>query len=266
MVRWLSCQLVADAPHGQQPARAAGFGFQLFPQMADVDPQAVLIAIVIRAPDRRAQGVVSDQMAPVLGQLPQKGQFRGRQRLDRAIFPVDQRIVQRHPAAAQPKLCAPGAGQFEPIRPLQNVLDPKQQFLHQKGFRQVIVCAQTQPEQPVRVGIAGREEQRRNIRPPPQGTEQREAVAVRQVDIQHHQFRRLGFERRLGRGAVRGSPDGAVARAGQLFAEQPKQVRVVVHQQQFGIIDRIHCMGAPLVWLFFTIPQFFRRKWKTPKI
>lgn len=56
------------------------------------------------------------------------------------------------------------------------------------AHRPDLVCAKPQPEQPVRVGVPRREKQRRDVRFCPQGAEQPEAVAVRQVDVQNHDY------------------------------------------------------------------------------
>ena len=117
----------------------------------------------------------------VIGQPLQQGALGGGQgqrcavgAADGGVLQIDRAVPQRqHPAAAQ--LGAVGA--------LQKVLHAQKQLLHQERLGQIVVCAKPQPEQPVRVGVPRREKQRRDVRFCPQGAEQPEAVAVRQVDV-----------------------------------------------------------------------------------
>lgn len=206
---YLPGQFVADAPHGAQKLRPAGQELQLFAQVANVDVQTVFTAVVIRAPDGFAQGVIGHDVAPILGQLAQQSQL--------------------------------GA-----VDPLQNVLYPQEKLLHEEGFGQIIVCAKAQPEQPVGIGIPCGEEQRRDIRSGPQRPEQRKTVAVRQVDVQHHQVGRCGVEGSPRSGTGGCGADVVIPGPAQLFAEQAEQVRVVVHQKKFGIIDGSHSVRVPL--------------------
>ena len=97
-----SCQLIANAPHRPQKLRRTGFGFQLLPQMPDMYPQTVLVAIIICAPDRRTKGIVGNDVSCLLYTSGKTGQ-----------------------------LC--------PVRPLKNMLHPQQPFLHQQRLGQVAV-------------------------------------------------------------------------------------------------------------------------------
>ena len=102
-------------------------------------------------------------MAPVLGQLAQQSQLGGGEGKGAAVRQGDKGVVQIDAAPAQPQSIALCAGQLGPVGPLQNVLHPQQKLLHQEGLCQVVVRAKAQPEQPVCVGVPGREEQRGHI-------------------------------------------------------------------------------------------------------
>ena len=178
-------------------------------------------------------------MAAVLGQLLQQRALGGGQRQRIAAGQAHQGVLQFH--RARPQLQHRRAAlQRRPVGALQKVLDAQQQFLHQKRLGQVVVRPQTQPEQPVGVGIAGREEQRRDVRLRPQLPEQGEAVPVRQVDVQHHQVGPGRRERRPGRSAVLCRRKVLVPCRAQMLLQQFQQFRRVVHQQDFCVIDRLH--------------------------
>lgn len=98
------------------------------------------------------------------------------------------------------------------------MLDPQQQFLHQKGFGQVVIRPQAQAEQPVCVCIPGRKKQCRDIRLSPQLPEQSKTVAIRQVNIQHHQFRTLLRKGSPGTAAICRRGNVAIPRRPQMFA------------------------------------------------
>ena len=70
--------------------------------MPDVYAQTVLIAIIIRTPDRIADGIIGHDMPPVFCQLAQQGQLGSRQRQCFSIGQADNGIVQVY--AARPKL------------------------------------------------------------------------------------------------------------------------------------------------------------------
>ena len=96
------------------------------------------------------------------------------------------------------------------------------------------------------VRVARGEKQRRNIHFFAQKAEERKAVAIRQVDIQNHQFRRFAGKGGLRGGAVCGGSDMAVARAGELVAQQAEQVRIVIHQQKIRVINGTHASTSNL--------------------
>ena len=251
-----------------------------------MDVQAVFVTVVIRAPHGGAQRVVGDDVAPVLGQLAQQSQLGGREGKGAAVRQGDEGVVQIDAAPAQPQSIALCAGQLGPVGPLQNVLHPQQKLLHQEGLCQVVVRAKAQPEQPVGVGVPGREEQRGHIRFGPQGPEQRKAVPVRQVDVQNHQLRLLGGKAGSCRRAALRRADMAVPGILQLLAQQPQQVGVVVHEEKSGVIDGGHSVnplrrfapalprGEPLAGILpgralsfaLTITHFVPRKGECPKI
>lgn len=237
--------------------------------MADVHAQAVLVSVIIRTPDSLAEGIVGNDVPPVFGQLAQERTLGGRQGKGPAIRQNDKGIVQIHRAAAQQKRRVPGRRKPGAVDPLQDVLHPQKEFLHQEGLGQVIVRAQPQPEQPVGICIPGREKQRRDIRLCPQGTEQGKPVAVRQVDVQDHQFRAVRFKRRPGRSAVRCGGNVNIARSAELLPQELQQIRVVVHDQQFCIVQCIHGSASfHRIGLSSgsTIPYFFRTDRHSRKI
>ena len=185
--------------------------------MADMHVQAVLVPVIVRAPDGLANSIIGYDVPAVIGQPLQQGALGGGQgqrcavgAADGGVLQIDRAVPQRqHPAAAQ--LGAVGA--------LQKVLHAQKQLLHQERLGQIVVRAKPQPEQPVRVGVPRREKQRRDVRFCPQGAEQPEAVAVRQVDVQNHQVRAVRGEGRPRRGAVCGSAYGFVACRAQVVRD-----------------------------------------------
>ena len=128
-----------------------------------MDVQTVFTAVVIRAPDGFAQGVIGHDVAPILGQLAQQSQFSGGQGKGGTVRKLDQRIVELDDAVPQCQLLRSAPRQLGAVDPLQNVLYPQEKLLHEEGFGQIIVCAKVQPEQPVGIGIPCGEEQRRDI-------------------------------------------------------------------------------------------------------
>ena len=194
-----------------------GVRLNFLPQMADMHVQAVLVPVIVRAPDGLANGIIGYDVPAVIGQPLQQGALGGGQgqrcavsAADGGVLQIDRAVPQRqHPAAAQ--LGAVGA--------LQKVLHAQKQLLHQERLGQIVVRAKSQPEQSVRVGVPCREKQRRDVRFCPQGAEQPEAVAVRQVDVQNHQVRAVRGEGRPCRGAVCGSAYAFVACRAQVVCD-----------------------------------------------
>ena len=208
--------------------------------MPDMYPQTVLVAIVICAPDRRAKGIVGNDVSPVLCQFPQQRQLGSGQRQCFALWQGNNGIIQVYAPLPQLQRCRFCTGQLCPVRPLQNMLHPQQQFLHQKGLGQVVICAKTQPEQTVGIRVPCGEKQRRNVRFCPQRPEQRKPVPIRQVDIQDHQLRLFCRKTGAGSGAALGGSDMAISCAPQLLTQQCQQLGVVVHKQELCIINGIH--------------------------
>ena len=141
-------------------------------------------------------------MPAVFGQLAQKRPLGRCQGKGGSVRQGHKGIVQVHAPVAQLQDCCFCPGKLGPVSTLQKVLHPQKQFLHQKWLGQVIVCAQSQPEQAVGIGVPCREEQGRHIGFCPQGTKQRKPVSVREVDVQDHQFRHLGCKGGLCGGTV----------------------------------------------------------------
>ena len=125
--------------------------------------QRVLAAVIVRAPDGLAQGVVCHDVPAVVCQLLQQGAFGGGQGQGHAVGAVHGSIGQIDLAVPQLQGRRGGAAQFGPVGALQNTLHPQKQFLHQKGLGQVVVRAKAQPQQAVSVSVPGREEQRGHI-------------------------------------------------------------------------------------------------------
>lgn len=146
-----------------------GVRLDFLPQMADMHVQAVLVPVIVRAPDSLANGIIGYDVPAVIGQPLQQGALGGGQgqrcavsAADGGVLQIDRAVPQRqHPAAAQ--LGAVGAP--------QKVLHAQKQLLHQERLGQIVVRAKPQPEQPVRVGVPRREKQRRDVRFCPQGAE-----------------------------------------------------------------------------------------------
>ena len=102
--------------------------------MADVDVQTVFTAVVIRAPDGFAQGVIGHDVAPILGQLAQQGQFGGGQGQGGTVRKLDQRIVELDDTVPQCQLLRSAPRQLGAVDPLQNVLYPQEKLLHEERF------------------------------------------------------------------------------------------------------------------------------------
>ena len=68
---------------------------------------------------------------------------------------------------------------------------PQYQFLGQKGFCDIIIRPQAQPEQAVIVLIPGGEKQNGHLGLLPESAEQGKSVPVRKHDIQDHKLRLL---------------------------------------------------------------------------
>ena len=185
--------------------------------MPDMYPQTVLVAIVICAPDRRTKGIIGNDVSPVLCQFPQQRQLGSGQRQCFALWQGNNSIIQVYAPLPQLQRCRFCTGQLCPVRPLQNMLHPQQQFLHQKRLGQVVICAKPQPEQTVGIRVPCREEQCRDIRFCPQRPEQRKSIPIRQVDIQDHQLRLFRRKAGAGSGAALGSSDMAISCAPQLL-------------------------------------------------
>ena len=115
--------------------------------------KAVLIAIVIRTPDGITEGIIGHDMPAVFCQLAQQGQLGSRQRQCFSVGQADNGIVQLYTARPQLQGRWFSRRQFRAVSPLQDMLYPQQQLLHQKGLCQVIVRPQPQPEQPVCIRI-----------------------------------------------------------------------------------------------------------------
>lgn len=107
--------------------------------------------------------------------------------------------------------------QLPPVRPPEDSGDPQQQLLHQKGLGHIIIRPQPQTEQPVAVRVPGGQKQNGDVASAPNLPEQAEPVAVRQIDVQNHQFRQFpGNRLSRGRSAVRHAYH-AIARPRQFF-------------------------------------------------
>lgn len=219
--------------------------------MPDMYTQTVLVAIVICAPDRRTKGIVGNDVSPVLCQFPQQRQFGGGQCQCFALWQGNNGIIQVYAPLPQLQRCRFCTGQLCPVRPLQNMLHPQQQLLHQKGLGQVVICAKTQPKQTVGIRISCGEEQRRDIRFCPQRPEQRKSIPIRQVDIQDYQLRLFCRKAGAGSGAALGSSDMAISCAPQLLTQQCQQLGVVIHKQELCIINGIHKGSSPFPPLLY---------------
>mgnify|MGYP003198423968 CR=1 FL=1 len=219
--------------------------------MPDMYTQTVLVAIVICTPDRRTKGIVGNDVSPVLCQFPQQRQLGSSQCQCFALRQGNNGIIQVYAPLPQLQRCRFCTGQLCPVRPLQNMLHPQQQFLHQKRLGQVVICAKTQPKQTVGIRIPCGEEQRRDIRFCPQRPEQRKPVPIRQVDIQDHQLRLFRRKAGAGSSAALGSSDMAISCAPQLLTQQCQQLGVVIHNENLCIINGIHKGSSPFPPLLY---------------
>lgn len=104
-----------------------GVRLDFLPQMADMHVQAVLVPVIVRAPDGLANGIIGYDVPAVIGQPLQQGALGGGQgqrcavgAVNGGVLQIDRAVPQRqHPAAAQ--LGAVGA--------LQKVLHAQKQLL-----------------------------------------------------------------------------------------------------------------------------------------
>ena len=182
----------------------------------------------------------------------QQGALGGGQGGGAAVGPPHRRGVQVHPAAAQLQGGLHALLQLGPVGAAQDQLDAQQKLLGQKRLGQVIVRPKAQAEQPVAVLVPRREEQRRDVRFGVQLPEQGKAVAVGQVDVQHHKIGLPARKGGTGFGAGLGGGQAAVACAGQCLAQKFQQLPVIVHQKYFGVLDLpqggFPLRARPAVW------------------
>ena len=86
-----------------------GVRLDFLPQMADMHVQAVLVPVIVRAPDGLANGIIGYDVPAVIGQPLQQGALGGGQgqrcavgAADGGVLQIDRAVPQRqHPAAAQ---------------------------------------------------------------------------------------------------------------------------------------------------------------------
>lgn len=86
-----------------------GVRLDFFPQMSDMHVQAVLVPVIVRAPDGLANGIIGYDVPAVIGQPLQQGALGGGQgqrcavgAADGGVLQIDCAVPQRqHPAAAQ---------------------------------------------------------------------------------------------------------------------------------------------------------------------
>lgn len=133
----------------------------------------------------------------------------------------------------------------------QDELDAQQKFLREERFGQIIVRPEAQAEQPVGVGVAGREEQHRHLAARVEFAEQRKPVAVRQVDVKNDQLRHTGGKGPARCGAAARRAQAGIARPGQRPADQREQLGRIVHQKDIGILDALHTILPPLPYLIW---------------
>ena len=137
-----------------------GVRLDLLPKVADVDVQAVFLAIIARAPDGLAERVVGDDAAPVLAEPEQQGAFGRRQREPpRRAQDAGIREIDRDFAKAQRRF----AGGHSAIGSPQDGRDAQEQLLRQKRLGQVVVRAQAKTVEPVGIRIPRGEKEHRDV-------------------------------------------------------------------------------------------------------
>ena len=135
-------------------------------------------------------------------------------------------------------------GELGAVRAAQNGAHAQQQLLGEERLGQVVVRAEAQAEEPVAVGVARGEEERGHVRLGAQLPKEREAVAVGQFDVQHHDVRTLA-----GKGLPRlahalRACDVRKARAVQRVREDREQLAAVVHQQDVRFFQGLHRLAS----------------------
>ena len=196
--------------------------------------ERVLKAEILFVPRRAAQRVDRDDIASVVRQLVKQhvflcGQLHGAAAAcNRAAAPVDHRIPQPQTAVRALQLRSIGAA--------QHGSQAEHQLLRQEGLDDIVVRAQTQPAQPIRIRVTRGQEQHRDVPLTTQCLYQCKAVPVRQHDIEQHCIRSESGESSLRLGAAPGRPHLPEPGLRQDLPDQAAERRFVIDRQYFQII------------------------------
>jgi hypothetical protein len=124
-------------------------------------------------------------------------------------------------------------------RSAQQRPNPRQELGRAEGLRQVVVGAEVQRRDLVLLRVADREDEDRYPAGAPDLPARREAVHVGEVQVQHHEIRRIVEDGADG-GAAVARRSHHVATRGQRALDRTQDLRLVVHDQH----DRVAHVAA----------------------
>ena len=198
-------------------------------------------------PDGAVDGVGPKDPAGALQQQAENVVLRGRQ--------ADRLPVQGHGLALVVQADAPGP-QLIPLRRHRAQLSiapqlrahPGQQLHGVEGLGHIVVRAQVQAEDLVRVLALGRQKDHRHVAVLPQTAERGDAVQAGHHDVQQHQLHLLPGEKCQRLLSVMGA-EGLVALRLQIDFQRRDDIPLVVADQHL-----VHACAPPVVFSYMSIP------------
>src|SRR6266550_6067900 len=178
-------ELVARATHRPDPVRIP----ELAPQLRDVHVYGPGAARIRHAPDEIEQALAREDDARMLEEAGEEVELLARE--------LDQRTADGHLVGVAPQddlargehlLLVPALGTTE------DCLDPSRQLAGRERLRNVIVGAELEASDAVRLLVAGGEHDDRNLRAGADLAADLEAVHAGQADVEHDEAHRLATE------------------------------------------------------------------------
>src|SRR5664280_522542 len=210
-------------------ARSGRIGFQLATQLGHVQPQVVRLGGVRRAPNLRQQLALRHELAGVAQQhLEQPPLCRGEPDVGLGVA-----VVPGHPGCGQvdADVAEVDTGRLlSPVSARRDTAQPGQQLVDAERLGHVVVGPGVQRLHLVLAAAAPGQHDDRHAGPAAQLADDREAIHVRQPEVEDDDVRRLrgrGGER-LGAGAGSGH---RVLAGVQVHSQRPQDLRFVVDDQ-----------------------------------